>query len=199
MDQIKARARRGSVGSLVEPEEICAKAGRGAPGAGWARRYSLGRVMTDRPEPRTAHSMHLSGCWLVDEDAAACDGARLMAILFLGTALMIFLDLVRVSEGPPVTERRFNTYWLDGARMFVATTRHPGDTMFEEAWELTSDNVLFLQIGPDWVPFHPSTIEGLVDRGFSRSNIESLVTVGEMVKEFFHEGPPYLRAIPGPS
>lgn len=152
--------------------------------------------MTDRAEFPAAHSMHLSGCWLVDEDAAACDGAGLMAVLFQGTALMIFLDLVRVSEGPPVTRRRFNTYWLDGSRMYVATTRHPGDAIFEEAWELTSDNVLFLQIGPDWVPFHPTTIEGLVDRGFSRSTIEGLLAVGHMVKEFFHESPPCLRAVP---
>lgn len=37
-----------------------------------------------------------------------------MAILFLGKALMIFLDLVEFAERTPVTESRINTYWLEG-------------------------------------------------------------------------------------
>jgi hypothetical protein len=152
--------------------------------------------MVDLPDPVNSDDMNFSGCWLVDEETAKQDGAGVMAILFLGKALMIYLDLVELPERTPVTESRINTYWLEGERMFVATTRHPKDTIFEEAWELTSDDILFLQIGPDWVPFHPVTIEELVDRGFNRQKIEGFVDVGGMVHESFHEGPPYLRHTP---
>lgn len=139
--------------------------------------------------------MHLSGCWIVDEEAARHDGAGIMAILFLGDGLMIFLDLIDLLEQGLVTRRRVNTYWLEGDRMFVTAPRHPGGVIFEQDWELTSGNILFLQIGPDWVPFHPTTPADLADRGFNSHQVYGLIYLGSQLKEPFHEAPPYLRRV----
>lgn len=131
------------------------------------------REMTTPFDP--SKLMHLSGCWIVDEEAARRAGAGVMAILFLGDGLMIFLDLIDLQKKGFLTERRVNSYWLEGDRMFVTAPRHPGGTIFEQDWELTSGNVLFLQIGPDWVPFHPTTPADLIGRGFDSFHVNGLI------------------------
>jgi hypothetical protein len=147
-------------------------------------------------DPESGTELHLSGCWLVDEETAKADGAAVLAIMFLGDGLMIFFHLFEAQGQPPATETRINTYWLDGERMFVATPPWREDHVWEQRWELTDRNALFLGIGRDWVPFHPSTIERLLARGFERYQIEKFLALAEMTKEYFYEEPPFLRPVP---
>lgn len=132
----------------------------------------------------------------MDEEVAKADGAAVLAVIFLGDGFMIFFHLHEAPGQSPQTESRINTYWLEGDRMFVATRPWREDVIWEQHWELTDGNVLFLGIGRDWVPLYPSTIERLLARGFSRSEIGKFLYLGRMTREHFYEGPPFLRPVP---